>query len=205
MEDQTTVVCMDSTHGTCVDGDGRRCFLYTLVVRSLVTGKGCPVAWMVTNSETHYPIVSWLGWVRDTVEFSPSQVMIDNSDTEIKALRDVFGSDTTVLICHWHIIRAWKKNIIKKVYPVSRSIRADTVRAKRAEALDILLRMMSAQIEDDFDSAYHDLTLFSVHNSSWDCTGLLVYFDTEYLPKKCQWSNVWRQVKYILYGSYFCF
>ena len=190
---------MDSTHGTCVDDNGSRCFLYTLVIRSNVTGKGCPVGWMLTNSETHYPIVSWLQWVRDTVMFSPTQVMIDNSDTEIKALRIVFGENTAILICHWHILRAWKKHVIKKVNPVSRAIRPDTVHAKRGEALDILISMMSAQTENDFDSGYHDLSEFCVRNRSWDCAGLLSYFDNEYLSKKQEWSSAWRQVLFLLF------
>ncbi|KAI7873429.1 hypothetical protein K492DRAFT_223953 [Lichtheimia hyalospora FSU 10163] len=38
------------------------CFLYTLVVRSNVTGKGAAVCWMITNSNTHHPVKAWLNW-----------------------------------------------------------------------------------------------------------------------------------------------
>lgn len=37
------MVCLDSTHKTCIDGNGKDCYLYTLVARYQVTGKGEPL------------------------------------------------------------------------------------------------------------------------------------------------------------------
>ena len=119
---------IDSTHGTCTDDNlrsrtgvrrtGAKCFLYTAVCQSPVTEKGVPVAWMVTNNEGQEPIVRWLTWLRDTHRFSPSSVMVDNSNTEIAAINQVYGEppyEVKVLICHWHILKAWRKNICMKV------------------------------------------------------------------------------------------
>ncbi|KAI7846779.1 hypothetical protein BDC45DRAFT_576688 [Circinella umbellata] len=60
LRENSRVVCLDSTHGTCVGYDRERCFLYTLVARSDTTGKGAPFCWMITNSEAHQPVEHWL-------------------------------------------------------------------------------------------------------------------------------------------------
>ncbi|KAI7848820.1 hypothetical protein BDC45DRAFT_522384 [Circinella umbellata] len=43
------LVCLDSTHKTCVDGTNHDCYLYTPVARCSITGKGKPLTWMITN------------------------------------------------------------------------------------------------------------------------------------------------------------
>jgi hypothetical protein len=57
-----------------------------------VTGKGKPVAWMITNSESQYPIRFWLQWLKDAHGYQPSKVMIDNSNTEIAAINKAFNT-----------------------------------------------------------------------------------------------------------------
>jgi len=42
--------------------------------------------------------------------------MIDDGDTEISALNAIFSSaGIQILICQWHITRAWQKNVRSKV------------------------------------------------------------------------------------------
>ncbi|KAI8136614.1 hypothetical protein BJV82DRAFT_639074, partial [Fennellomyces sp. T-0311] len=76
------VISLDSTHKTCVDARSKDCYLYTIVSRCSTTGKGKPLAWMITNSQAQYPITFWL----DQHGFVPERVMIDDSDTEIVAI-----------------------------------------------------------------------------------------------------------------------
>lgn len=52
------VVCLDSTHDTCVVPDDKvplanrkACYLYTIVAKSLSTGKGVPLSYMITSSK----------------------------------------------------------------------------------------------------------------------------------------------------------
>lgn len=50
------VACFDSTHNTCFSAAGKeeKAFLYTVVLKNLATGKGCPAAFMITPSEAQY-------------------------------------------------------------------------------------------------------------------------------------------------------
>jgi hypothetical protein len=41
--------------------------------------------------------------------------MIDCSKAEIGAIRETFGNDVSVLLCHWHIKRAWEKKIKSEI------------------------------------------------------------------------------------------
>ncbi|KAI7850125.1 hypothetical protein BDC45DRAFT_519060, partial [Circinella umbellata] len=49
---------LDSTHKTCVSflSDRSDCYLFSLVTRSDVTNKGCPVAFFITNSVSSFTI-----------------------------------------------------------------------------------------------------------------------------------------------------
>ncbi|CEP11836.1 hypothetical protein [Parasitella parasitica] len=96
------------------------------ISRCNVTGKGKPLAWMVTNSEAQYPVCFWLEWLKDQFGYSPSMVMIDNSDTEFAAINlvykntdevDVFNTNFKILLFHWHIMKAWKTKILTKLVP----------------------------------------------------------------------------------------
>ncbi|KAI7851458.1 hypothetical protein BDC45DRAFT_467240, partial [Circinella umbellata] len=86
LKENGDLVCLDSTHKTCVDGAKHDCYLYTLVARCTTTGKGKPLGWMITNSQAQYPILYWLKWLKDEHGYIPSRVMIDDSDTEIIAI-----------------------------------------------------------------------------------------------------------------------
>ncbi|KAI7850139.1 hypothetical protein BDC45DRAFT_519087 [Circinella umbellata] len=57
LKENGDLVCLDSTHKTCVDGTNHHCYLYTLVARCRITGKGKPLTWMITNSQAQYPIL----------------------------------------------------------------------------------------------------------------------------------------------------
>jgi hypothetical protein len=50
------VACFDSTHNTCFSAAGKeeKAFLYTVVLKNLATGKGCPAVSMITPSEAQY-------------------------------------------------------------------------------------------------------------------------------------------------------
>lgn len=85
--------------------------MYTIVVRNKVTNKGVPVCFFVTNREVTAVLVKWLEWVKESADISPKRVMIDCSATEIQALRQVFSVNIDILLCHWHIKRAWEKHI----------------------------------------------------------------------------------------------
>ncbi|KAI7850608.1 hypothetical protein BDC45DRAFT_518045, partial [Circinella umbellata] len=74
---------LDSTHKTHVSflSDRSDCYFFSLVTKSDVTNKGCPVAFFIMNSESSYTI-------------------------KMDAILSTFGTEVQVLVCHWHIRRA---------------------------------------------------------------------------------------------------
>lgn len=109
--------CIDSTHKTCKSLDGKNdAFLFTIVVTSPVTRKGVPVCFFITDAEKTPILSQWLFWVKQTVSaLSVKRIMIDCSATEIAAIREAFGDSVDILLCHWHIKRAWETHIKRDV------------------------------------------------------------------------------------------
>ena len=70
---------------------------------------------MLTNSDSQYPVEFWLKWIKEETRFQPQTIMIDNSNIEMAEIRSAYGESVQVLIWHWHIKRAWCKNLAKKV------------------------------------------------------------------------------------------
>jgi hypothetical protein len=123
--------------------------------------------------------------------------MIDNSSTEMGAIRNTFGDQCGILVCHWHILKSWKQNVVKKVKPTfaaSRRLSSGEVKAHRDLAMVTLMKIMAAPTEDEFEERYRDLQAFVTEHDNWDATELLVYFDRTYLDKKETWCTAWRNV-----------
>jgi len=76
-----------------------------------MTNKGVPVCFFITNREVSTVIAEWLNWVKENVAVRPRRIMIDCSAAEIEAIRQAFQGEVSVLLCHWHIKRAWEKHI----------------------------------------------------------------------------------------------
>ena len=43
------------------------------------------------------------------------RIMVDCSPTEIRAIKDAFVDEVEILLCHWHIKRAWETHIKRDV------------------------------------------------------------------------------------------
>ena len=209
LKENRDLVCLDSTHKTCVDGAKHDCYLYTLVARCTTTGKGKPLGWMITNSQAQYPILYWLKWLKDEHGYIPSRVMIDDSDTEIIAINkaynyvnddpstNIFIDKVKILICHWHVLRAWKKNILTKL-TAKTSNPQKTLREKKAmrkHALSLMMNMMRAETPLDFDLEHEKFETWCIDaDDEWDSNRLYLYFEREFLSKREKWSQAWRTV-----------
>ncbi|CAG8841498.1 19078_t:CDS:2, partial [Gigaspora margarita] len=77
-------VLLDATHGTNKENDQ----LYTLLTPDFKTGKGLPIAHLISS--------------------------LDCDPAQIKALQNIFPK-SKILLCWWHVLRAWRENL-KKVY-----------------------------------------------------------------------------------------
>lgn len=87
------------------------CYLYTIVVRNKITNKGVPVCFLITNREVTPILAKWLNWIKKNTNVNPQRIVIDCSTTEIEALRQAFSGQVDILLCHWHIKRAWEKHL----------------------------------------------------------------------------------------------
>jgi gluconate kinase len=71
-----------------------------------MTNKGVPVCFFITNREYTNVIADWLTWIKESITSRPKRIMIDCS-----AIKQVFRDEVHILLCHWHIKRAWEKHI----------------------------------------------------------------------------------------------
>ncbi|KZV78403.1 hypothetical protein EXIGLDRAFT_783879 [Exidia glandulosa HHB12029] len=185
-------VCLDSTHNTCVTEDGGKIFLYTLVARDRTTGKGTPLAFMVTDRETHHPLVRFLRWMHEATGFSPRSILIDCSDTEALAIKLAFDDTDVIpviLYCYWHLLnlfRAWEKNVKSKVKLGRMASKEDTAETLR-DAMKSLYGLMEAASEAEFDARVDEFT------AEWgDQKAFVLYVQTEWLTCKERWVKAWR-------------
>jgi hypothetical protein len=75
---------------------------------------------MLTSNETIPNLVKWFTYIKSVANLNVQRIMIDCSTTEIGAIREVFGDGIDILLCHWHIKRAWDTHI-------KRDVRSSTV------------------------------------------------------------------------------
>jgi hypothetical protein len=109
--------CIDSTHKSCksVNNPMKDGYLYTIVVRSPATNRGVPVCYFITDNEIILNIHKWLAWLNTQFSLNVKRIMIDCSPVEIAAVKEAFGDNVDILLCHWHIKRAWETNLKKLV------------------------------------------------------------------------------------------
>ena len=109
--------CIDSTHKTCesINDPKKDSYLYTIIIRSPVTNRGVPVCQFITDREVIPTLSSWLNWLKTNFILKVKRIMIECSPTEIAAINEVFGDNVSILLCHWHIKRAWETHLKKLV------------------------------------------------------------------------------------------
>lgn len=84
------------------------------MIRNNTTHKGVPAGFFITSIETTNIIAEWLYWVKSNNIINVKRIMIDCAPAEIAAIKQVMPS-VQVLLCHWHIIRAWDAHILADV------------------------------------------------------------------------------------------
>jgi hypothetical protein len=103
--------CLDATHGISARSMD---IMYTLLIKSRITGTGYPVAYMVTNDHSVGPIMQWLGFLRQQAVFRPSYITIDFSLPEVNAIKQNFPGKI-IHYCAFHVIQAWHRQLKAKV------------------------------------------------------------------------------------------
>ncbi|MCO5587623.1 hypothetical protein L7F22_041572 [Adiantum nelumboides] len=183
-----SLLAMDATFGT----NKYKFHLYTILVFDAFRN-GLPIAWTITSSSCRSNIKKWLIALRNRVldynkGWDPNAFMVDDAEAEIQALREVFG--IPILLCIWHVRRAWLKNLVKKVpNPI---VRADMFR-QLGQIMNMRGKPCRSSYEkesqahklvEDFMVKYKDEDLF------------INYFKHEWLPRLGMWIRASRMMEH---------
>ncbi|KAG2216456.1 hypothetical protein INT45_014175 [Circinella minor] len=103
--------CLDAIHHVTIYPNT---VMYTIVLCHEVTGRGVPVAYLVTNDQSEEPVRKWLMNLKD-LGISPTQITVDCSKAEANAISRTWNRSVAIRLCAWHVVRAWQKNIKEKV------------------------------------------------------------------------------------------
>lgn len=163
---------LDATHDVCMYDRG---ILYTIVIRHPVAGRGVPVAYLITNDHSTRPLAAWFSSLKEQ-NVHPVRITIDCSLPEDNAIQAVWGDDTTVQFCTWHVMRAWQQNIRTKVTASHRN-RDERIISYKHEIRETLKEIM---YEKNVHSFHERLTAF---NDKWSDTQpeFCQYFEQQWL------------------------
>ncbi|KAE9459178.1 hypothetical protein C3L33_08916, partial [Rhododendron williamsianum] len=140
-----------------------------------------PVAWVITSCDVHQDIHKWLVPLVDRVRtkdarWRPNAFLLDDPSFKTSIIREIFRC--RVLVCLWHIRRAWVKSLLKKCcnFDVQREI------LKHLGRTLYCTRSMSSAL----DSVEELMQIFV------DQCAFMNYFRSRWLPKIELWVNSLR-------------
>ncbi|CAO1625018.1 unnamed protein product [Parajaminaea phylloscopi] len=149
-----SIICLDSTHCTCVGMSvSEKVYLYTVCVRNAATGQGAPVAFMLTSSESSPPLTLWLKHLSRDLGLQPANVMIDCSTTEAAAISATWGHQTKILYCYWHVLRAVNKAALEKLRLLDLA-KSDRIAERDRIKSGFRNCMLLAKTKDDFEARW---------------------------------------------------
>ena len=104
------VLCLDGTHGMNYHGY----HLFTLIMWHQTTGSGYPIAFLISEFKRTSTLKKWFNFLKyEHKEWNPDIFMVDDAGEEIKAVEECFP-DSSVLLCHFHVLRSWRKKLCHK-------------------------------------------------------------------------------------------
>ncbi|KAG8939470.1 hypothetical protein FRC03_006286, partial [Tulasnella sp. 419] len=111
--------------------------------------------------------------------------MIDCSDTETAAIRQVHGHSVVKYECLWHVLKAVSEQSKKKL-SVSKVATGETKvavnRALRESGRKDFIRLVYAAAEDDFMEIWNEIQATYVDQKEW-----LSYLKSEWMNKQEKW------------------
>ncbi|KAJ7966088.1 Zinc finger protein [Quillaja saponaria] len=137
-----------------------------------------PVAWVITSSFISHDIHNWIGLLSNRVrtkdpQWRPNTVLLDDPSFDISIVREAF--QCRVLLCLWHVRRAWIKALLKKC------CNFDMQREMFKQLGWILYCTRSGP--NAFDAVEEFMQVFV------DQRGFMEYFKTRWLPNIGMWVN----------------
>lgn len=120
MSENTNIYSIDSTHKTVKDitpiEEGSKvynsAYLFTLLVKDKDIHQGIPVSFMTRKSESRYPIIRWLDWLKIECGLKTDAFMVDCAEAESYAIGTVFP-ESRIHYCDFHVAQLWEKQLVK--------------------------------------------------------------------------------------------
>jgi hypothetical protein len=166
------IICGDATHGMTAYGFQ----LFSLVVKD-DTGKGFPVAYLITSNVTKLILTCFFSSIQRRIPRLKITLTMSDDDIATKqAFRAAFGEDIMTLLCQWHVPLAWTRNVW----------RID-VSDKKEELLYLLRRAMKTRDKTE----YHSIVTL-IRNDYSDCKRFVDYLDLNYFNRPDEWSSCFR-------------
>lgn len=107
-------IYLDSTPITCGGLDKKeKVYLFTIFVNNRITGKECPAAFLITNSQDYIVVSDFLKQIKECTNIEPIRVAIDCEDSEKRAFESVWPN-IIVILRRWHIDQTFRMNIRSK-------------------------------------------------------------------------------------------
>ncbi|OAD81103.1 hypothetical protein PHYBLDRAFT_161737 [Phycomyces blakesleeanus NRRL 1555(-)] len=159
--------CLNATHSISSRSNK---VLYTLVTRHSQTGKGFPVAYMVTNNQTAMPIKLWLDHLRIKSSFVPMNITIDCSIMEVNAIKEALPH-ATIHYCDVH-------NLDSKI-KLNASYTSEQLGNYKTALKNYLRHILIESNEDVFLRAIEDFKLMVQDQSQF-----LKYFEKKWTENK---------------------
>lgn len=169
-------VCMDSTHGTNAYD-----FMLNAVMVVDEFGQGFPVAFCLSNHEDFTTLVSFFREIKKNCgEITSAFVMTDMAEQYYNAWVGVMGNRPAKLLCTWHVDKAWKEELRRKVGDVE-------VESEVYKMLRTTLEQTSVKKFEEFlKQLQNRLSLGSKTQKFGD------YFCKEWVKKPHQWAYCHR-------------
>lgn len=153
LEQNSETICIDGTHG--LNNYGFQ--LFTLLAID-DTREGFPVAFMICNRADEVAITTFFKFVKIALgPIQPKVFMSDMDETFYSAWKNVMGNPAHRIFCTWHVLKAWKNNIRKKVKSQEKRIEVEKVLRTLIYELDVntfeqLLPKVLTKLDEDNDT-----------------------------------------------------
>ncbi|XP_044749811.1 uncharacterized protein LOC123310409 [Coccinella septempunctata] len=103
------IICLDGTHGV----NGYDFELSTLLVLDDLR-EGFPCSFLISNRSDKEVFKLMFSKIREEINvIAPKVFMSDMAESFYNAWTEVMGVPEKRLFCTWHVLRAWKKNLVK--------------------------------------------------------------------------------------------
>ena len=169
------IICIDSTHGTNMYDF----FLVTILVIDEY-GEGLPVAWMISNREDAMALNVFFTTIKNACGMvTPKWFMSDCAEQYYNAWQGVFDTtETTKVICIWHVHRAWRKSLREHI----------EIKEEQIHTYHMLCTLLQERSEAQFRKLLQEFMtyIYTKHYTFY------TYFFTNYCKIIHQWASCYR-------------